>query len=541
MSQLPKSKKILRTRPGAVAVVGVEQIDGPDPSKPSSAHKIMAPRINLVNTLMGGTESLRAAGETFLPRHKAESELNWHERLARAYLVNYFARTVDSLVGKPFSIPIVISDDMPEQLQTISEDVDRQGNNIDTFARRVFQDALTKSFTHILVEFPDTTEANVETLADERNLYAMPYFVHIHPENVLAAYCEYRNGQEFLTQVRIRETETTVEGFNEITTTRIRVLYPGRWELWEQVTEKKWEIVKEGVTTLSYIPLVTIYFDREDFMVGEPPLKDLAYLNVAHWQSNSDQTAILTVARFPMLAGKGISDEEANVEIGPKKFLSTVDPNGEYYYVENEGKAIAAGRTSLEDLKGEMSILGIELLQKSGNPTATAKAIDSAENLSMLQACTLLFQDGLDQAYKYAAQWLGLTDAGSVKINTDFGLTLNNASDVPALQAVRTTGDISRITLLNEFQRRGILSEDFDAEEDQTHLDDEKLKQAGDAAWQKKLIEDGLVNQPTDPNAPKPVANDPNNPAPPPKPGANPGVDNPVSEPGGLPANNNNK
>jgi hypothetical protein len=39
---------------------------------------------------------------------------------------------------------------------------------------------------------------------------------------------------------------------------------------------------------------------------GEPPLLDLAYLNVKHWQSQSDQDNILHIARVPILALIGV-------------------------------------------------------------------------------------------------------------------------------------------------------------------------------------------------------------------------------------------
>src|SRR5690349_8717797 len=113
-----------------------------DPSITSAAHDLMAPRIHLMNTLMGGTEALRAAGETYLPRFRAESEQNYLDRLGRSTLTNYFRRTVESLVGKPFSKPIVLGDDMPPELKTMAEDIDRQGNNIDVFAERSFRDCL---------------------------------------------------------------------------------------------------------------------------------------------------------------------------------------------------------------------------------------------------------------------------------------------------------------------------------------------------------------------------------------------------------------
>lgn len=465
-----------------------------DPSKTSSAHDVMAPRLSLVNTLMEGTTALRHAAETYLPRFTAEGEQNYQDRLKRSVLVNYFRRSIESLVGKPFSTAIIIGPDMPPELNTLCEDIDRQGNNLDVFARKSFRDALTKGITHILVEFPVVVEA--PTLEDERNIGATPYFVFIPPESILAAYCEYRNGEEFLTHVRIYETETQRVDFDEITIERVRVLEPGTWTIWRK-HEKRWEVEDSGNTSLDYIPLVTIYFDREDFMVARPPMEDLAHVNIAHWQSGSDQANILTVARFPILAASGVSEEEAQIKIGPKQLLTTISKDGKYYYVEHSGAAIEAGRKDLKDMEEQMSILGIELLKKSGDATATAKAIDTAENLSMLQAFTILFIDGVEKAFGFAAKWMNLASGGSLKINTDFGLKMGDPTDLIALQWARQMGEISHEQYIIELQRRGTLEEDYDAEADAILIDAEKQKDLVDQAFQMKLQQEGTLPPPT--------------------------------------------
>lgn len=467
-----------------------------DPTKTSAAHDTMVPRIDLVNTLMGGTVALRAAAENYLPKYTAESENSYRERLKRSVLVNYFRRSVESLVGKPFSTPIVIGDDVPQPLQDLCEDIDRQGNGLDVFARKSFQDCLVKGMTHILVEYPDTNSeiaGTPLTLADERKLNADPYFVFVPAESILAAYCEYRNGQEVLTHVRIYETETIRDGFDEVVIERVRILEPGTWQLWRKY-DKKWQVENSGTTTLDFIPLVSIYFEREEFMVARPPLEDLAHVNIAHFQSSSDQSNILMVTRFPILAGSGLDSDEADqIKIGPRQFLSSVNEHGEYYYVEHTGAAIEAGRLDLAAMEEQMSILGIELLKDSGNTTATAKAIDTAENLSMLQAFSVIFIDGLEKAFSIAARWKGLPSGGSFHINTDFGLKIDDPTDLSSLQFARTNGDISHEQYVRELQRRGTLAEDFDMEADKLLVAEEKQQAMVDAAFEMKLQNESVL------------------------------------------------
>ncbi len=464
-----------------------------NPRTTSAIHDQMQPRIDLVNVLLGGTEALRLQAKTYLPKHEAESELNYQSRLDRAVCTNYFQRTIESLTGKPFATPMILSEDMPPAISDLVVDIDHQGNNLDVFCRKVFRDGLAKGLTHILVEFPDTENLGVQTLEDEVQINATPYFVHIPPENIIAAYAEYRNGAEFLTHVRILESEIIQDGFSEVTIEHIRVLEPGSWTLYRKGDNDKWQLESSGKTTLDFIPLVTFYSKREDFMLAMPPLMDLAYMNVAHWQSSSDQRNALTVARYPILAASGVDETEANIKIGPKQLLTASNADARYYFVEHSGASINAGRQDLEDMKDEMSILGIELLKKSGNPTATAKAIDTAENMSMLQALVLVFCNAIDRCFKIAAGWVNLDNGGSVHIDSDFGLKLNDSGDLLALQWARQFAEISHEAYLLELKRRGTLSEDFDPVKDQKHIEEEKTRNTAEAVFQQGLVNDGSL------------------------------------------------
>ena len=132
------------------------------------------------------------------------------------------------------------------------------------------------------------------------------------------------NGREVTTHVRIREFYTESNGFIDVEKEQIKVLEPGRAQIWRVVEDSKrkeeWALYEEWETDVDYIPLVTLYTQRDGHMVGRPPLMDLAHLNVAHWQSASDQQNILKVARFPMLACSDI-DDDSPVTAGPNKVL----------------------------------------------------------------------------------------------------------------------------------------------------------------------------------------------------------------------------
>ena len=447
------------------------------PDTVSAAYSHMAPLWDKVSSILGGTETMRGAGTLYLLQHDRESNAAYDERLNRTVLINTTEQTLGGWVGRPFAKPMQVNADVPSELVDLLPDVDRQGNDLDVFCRNWFRDGLAKGFSHVLVDFPALMGDGPRTLADDRSAGLRPYLVHVPPENIISAHCEVMDGVEVLTHVRVHEQQIVRDGFEEAVIDRIRVYEPGLVELYEKRGTKgreDWVVVESYNYDLPYIPLVTFYAQREGFMLSKPPLLDLVNMNIAHWQSQSDQTAVLTVARFPMLASSGMMDDD-EVVVGPNQWLATRDPQGRVYYVEHSGKAINSGRLDLLDLEEKMAKYGAEFLtKKPGRQTATARSLDSAEAVSPLQDMTHRFVDSVNLAMQYAADWMGLDNGGTVDLNTDFGLSSSDGGALTALSNARQSRDISREAYLRELQRYNVLDRSFDVDVDGELLRDEQ-------------------------------------------------------------------
>lgn len=446
--------------------------DPSDPSSTSMAWDMMAPKWDMMNTILAGTQAMRESGETYLPRHDSESMSNYNERLNRCTLFNMTELTLNTWVGKPFSDPVKLNEDVPQEIINISEDIDLQGDSLTVMARDWFREALSKSFAHILIDMPslpDTTNGQARTKADDLRMNIRPYWSLIRPENVIFAESRMINGREMLTHVRIRETIVKRIGFVETIVERIRVLEPGTFAVWELTPKSKsskkmvWAEVESGQTGLNEIPLVTFYADRSGLMEGKPPLEDLAHLNIRHWQSTADQINILTVSRFPMLAVSGAADQTGDtMVIGPRQLLGTKDSAGRFYYVEHSGRAISSGKDDLADLEEQMASYGAEFLKRaSGNQTATGRALDSSEAMSPLQDMVIRFTESMNEALDVTAKWLNLESGGTVDIATDFSISGQSDAELRTLTEARKNGDLSQVDFLRELKNRGILSDDF--------------------------------------------------------------------------------
>lgn len=435
----------------------------------------------MLDALMGGTKTMRAAGEALLPKWPGEEGAAYTSRLNSSTLYNVFKRTISVLEAKPFSSPPTI-DGADAEITSWLDDVDMQGRNLVSFGKEVMRTGLTKGLAHILVDFPRVDPG--ATLADERAIGARPYFVSVKPEQVLSWFAQRINGAQRLTSVTLQfyryepRTELLVEGDVKRVEQRL-VITRGEgscpWTLYEQTVDGKgWEAKDEGAFTVTEIPLVTFYAERIDFMVARPPLLDLAYLNVQHWQSSSDQDNILHVARVPILFGAGF-EEGDGITVGAASAVRTNNSQATLTYVEHTGAAVEAGRTSLQDIEARMSALGADLLLKrqTGDKTATEAALEGASATCDLAAMVEALEDAFNLGLEFMAEYSKKPKAGTVTLFKDFAVDALGANDLDTLIRLNSIGALSAKTLIEEAKRRKLLSDEVTYEDEQATLDEE--------------------------------------------------------------------
>ncbi len=437
-----------------------------DVATPLLAHSEAAKVWRKTRALMGGTRAMREAGQTFLPQFDGESDKAYTARLDRSVLTNYYRRAVRNVVSKVFADELLLEDGTyGEQIGQWVEDVDLQGNHLSVFARAVFQDAVEAGVSFVLVDHPPGLEG--ATLADEREAGLRPYMVHIPAERVIGWRVERVGGTVALTQVRILESVDEPDGdFNVSEIEQIRVIEPDWWRVYRKVNDSgDWAIHEQGPLSLGSVPLFAFYTHQTGEMVGEPPFEDLADLNITHWQSASDQRNILSFARVPMLSATGI-EEDSEIVFAPNTVLQSSNENAKFGFVEHSGGAIQAGAADLVALEEAMAVLSLEpILSKApGDQTATERAINEASSNSQLVAWALGLKDTLENALLAMAQFRGLPDEPVVKPNLQFEEAVGGDADIQRLLELRVAGEISRQTLYTELTRRGLLSDEFDAD-----------------------------------------------------------------------------
>jgi hypothetical protein len=169
----------------------------------------------------------------------------------------------------------------------------------------------------------------------------------------------------------------------------------------------------------------------------------------------------------------GKKDDE-KVVVGANSIMFSTDPNAKLDYVEHSGEAIGAGDKDLENLENQMQAMGLQLLVSTPGKTATGETRDDSKENAPLAMMARALADALEISLGFMAEYMGIEavaadgedddSGGDVIVNTDFGIQAGNGSDLQWLTQAVAAGDISKETYWSELQRRGTLSDSFDAE-----------------------------------------------------------------------------
>lgn len=423
--------------------------------------------------LMGGTKGMREKGEKYLPQFEKETDSTYKARLKSSWLFNGYRKTVRDMTGRVFKKPVELGSEVGGSFGDWVQNIDLQGRDLSEFSREVFKDGMSgPGISYIMVDAPKREGEVSQVQAKAQNL--RPYMVHLKVEQVLGWKTEVINNVTTLQMIRIAEAVTVDDPddeFAEVTIDQVRVLTLADGLVNVRLYRKQgdggdWALEDEYPTTLKKIMVVPFYANRTGFFTGEPVLDDLADVNVAHWQSQSDQRNILHVARVPILFGKGFGEKE-EITIGSSTAVMAEDPTADLNWVEHTGKAIDAGRQDLKDLEFQMETHGLQLLVQKGNQSATGEALDAAKETSQLAMMADALKDALEQAFKWMSDISGQAlpaDGANVLVNKEFGVNMFSDAFLATMLKAVALGVIDQETFLI-IMRDGKVPEDLNIED----------------------------------------------------------------------------
>ena len=410
----------------------------------------------IMRAVTEGTEYLRENSEAFLPLEPREDYDAYLARVNRAVFSPFTQRLIRAATGLVLRKPIALIGD-PYWTEMFKMDVDGCKSDLDEYARRLLMCSLTYGQSHILVDYPAPSGA--VSLAEERQQNRRPYWIEVDPTNIYGWRLDRESNYGNLIQVRIAEKAVLPDGdFGEKIYDQVRVIEPGRYRVFrkretvEDLYEddgggyagsmsspegaKDYELAESGEFSLGEVPLVSIYSGKVENLVSKPPLLDIAYLNLAHFQRQADLIHSLHVASQPMLVMEGYDDQTKDLAISVNYAMAT-QPGNKVYYVEPASSAFDAQSAEIKELQMQMATLGISTLsqQKFVAESADARRLDRVDTNSMLAMVSMELEQKLQKAFNLSAEYVGI-DAPEVKISRDFDIERLIGQDITALTSL---------------------------------------------------------------------------------------------------------
>lgn len=420
----------------------------------------MMPDWSVMAAVTNGTNYLRDMSETYLPQEPREDDDAYQTRVDRSVLSPYTSRLIETAAGAILRKPIHIEGD-PYWLE-IAQNIDGLGSNINEYARRALVSSLTYGHSAILVDYP--AAAGAMNLAEERAMGRRPYFVHVDAPQIWGWRKE--SGTNRLTQVRIHDYDVRpLNEFGEEQIEQMRVIYPGRYDLYT-LGQEVVEFTSTGGYSLDEIPLVPIYSNRRGLLISQPPLLDIANLNITHYQRQADLIHALHIAAMPTLVLEGWDDTTGSATMGVN-YAIAMQPGNKAYYVQADATSFDAQMAELQSLEQQMSTLGVTKLfgQKFVAESAEAKRIDQAQSNSVLSIISQELESAFNQAFEFAAQYVGI-EAPEITIDRDFDFYRLIGQDVSVLTQLNQLGKISDAMLLEILRRGEILPDNINIEDE---------------------------------------------------------------------------
>lgn len=475
------------------------------PSSPRAEYVVAAPDVQLVRDLLGGTRVMHRKYATYIAKFDSEPADRFKARATVATVYGGLARSLSASVGMLFAKPPEQQDDWPVAVTDHYENLDGKGTGGDVLLKRRAKDALADGFCALLIDHPQAPADVVVTAANEEALNLRPLWVSYARADVLSWVTEIVANVETLVQVVLREGTSTRAGrFGVEPVTRYRVCHlsmmraenapePALTAWWELLEERKDDhgniaVVRvagpgiyRDVDGLAFdeIPLAACYASSADEMfVADPPLLDIAWANLEHWQIASERRWYNRLSAYPQptiegeLAGDGSISGDGQI-IKPRLMLGpttlvTVTGGSKFSYTETSGRSAAMLEAELLAKKDEMAEMGASFLSKKtrGVETAEAKRIDAAAENATLASAAQGIEDGFNEALRLHARYLGIpaAQAPTIAINRDFEGTLMDAPVMTAYVSLVNAGYPKRL-VLEALQVGGRIADDADLDQ----------------------------------------------------------------------------
>jgi len=420
----------------------------------------------LIHDLLGGTRGIQGAKalKEYLPPWPDETLDTYAKRAKAATLFEGLQRVLSASVGLIFATPPQLTFPRDEaRLRAHWDNIDGAGTKGDVFAKRFTESAIADGFALILVDHPSRPVGVTVTAANEARLGLRPRWASYPRASVLSWRVETIANEQVVTQLVLHEPTAVALGDYGIGTMhRYRVLRVvdgiAGYVVWEKPEQPdgQWRVVEEGLfrnrrgETRDTLPIAVAYTGRTDApFTAAPPLRAVAYANLAHWRNKTELQwgSGLAAIEQPVITGDLVKDEgestSATIKTGWEHYIH-LQQGGTFEYKGPSGSGLDQLEKRMREAEQEMAALGMSFLSRDTRAaeTAEAKRLDATAENSTLATAAQGIEDALNLAWSHHAWFEGFaeSEAPTLVLNRDFERVALDATYIGAIGALVREG-----------------------------------------------------------------------------------------------------
>lgn len=458
----------------------------------------LLPKWELIRDCLEGSEAVKAKRTKYLVKPNEsdtspENEASYKARLARAGFYAVTGRTHKGLIGQVFAKDP--SAELPATLQPFIQNVDGSGVPMDQQAKRALGFAIAYGRAGLLVDYPVTGDATGARPTTRQQLLegrVRPTLLLYEPWTVINWRTRVVGSETLLSLVVLSETYLkSDDGFKPEYAPQLRVLRLDddsntySVEIWQK-GDDGWQVAVPKSTPLdasgkpfASIPFTFIGSENNEATPDEPPLYDMAVLNIAHFNNSADLEDSTYKVGQPMFYFGGLTESwvrdvlKGEVHVGSSRAV-LLPTGGSAGIIQAAPNTMA--KDGMEHKERQMKALGAKLVEdKAVQRTATEAGMEEASETSILTSAANNVSAAYTSALRFAAQFVGEAnvsdDALAYQLNTDLAISRMGPQDRQQLMAEWQGGAMSWHEYRWNMRRAGLVYDDDDAVREEVEAD----------------------------------------------------------------------
>lgn len=353
---------------------------------------------------------------------KASSE-RYLSYLTRAVYTNFTGRTIKGLTGAVFRQDAHV--ELPSQIEYLIEDANSAGLSLQTIAHRAVSEVIRAGRFVMLADFPESQDG--ATLEDTAGLQAL---IACYDAESLINWRE-DGGRLTLAVLMEQREEVSADGFTFEPVKYYRVLRltaeGATIQLYRESEPANDERVIKDYSgkALRHIPLTIVGSEDNNAEPDNPPISDIAGLNLAHYRNSADYEEGVFIHGQPTLHincgdtdAATFSEVNGTIMVGSRE--GVVTQNGGMNLIQADPNN--AAMTAMEHKETQMVRLGAQIIADSrGQETAEAARIRSGAETSVLNTIVRNVSEGIEDVLRWCCEYMGANPLDATyKLNDQF-------------------------------------------------------------------------------------------------------------------------